>query len=294
MANIADGIGNSLNGSGINVFMGGGDAFTHSRVSKSDTMRHHPALPQQDMGGDSPGWAPAPARPSVPMEWQQPREEGGEAAMAPLGNGVEKLLIQLPQPCTQRLHPGAQPHHHSHCIRVPKCHPNPHARDRSTLSISCLWGTVWVVGRDPNQVLQAAHGNGTACIAFGGVFGEGGAPCASQHPMLFANKGNPSAGRGQAAPQPPYPPPRDGATHSTAGREPPSLRPQLAPSRRGMNTDPKPCKPNGSSSGAWDGSRRTEEYREGWTGARGPKGLNANPSCQRGPRKQPPRCEAQG
>lgn len=60
-----------------------------------------------------------------------------------------------------------------------------------------------------------------------------------------------------------------------------------------MNTDPKPCKPDGSS-GAWDGSRRTEEHREGWTNARGPKGLNANPSCQRGPRENPPRYGAQG
>lgn len=46
--------------------------------------------------------------------------------------------------CPSSAHKGCtQEHSHvttatSHCIRLPKCHPNPLARDRSTLSISCL------------------------------------------------------------------------------------------------------------------------------------------------------------
>lgn len=47
--------------------------------------------------------------------------------MASLGNGVEKLLFQLPQLCTQRLHPGAQPCHHSHqpLHQAPQMSPKP-------------------------------------------------------------------------------------------------------------------------------------------------------------------------
>lgn len=73
---------------------------------------------------------------------------------------------------------------------------------------------MWVVGHDPNQALQRHKETGLSALRLGVFLRRGAAPCGSQHPMLFANKGNQVLG-GDG--QPHNPPP--GMGPRTAQRE---------------------------------------------------------------------------